>query len=132
MAKIAIVYASGITHNTKHVAEYIASKTDSDLFDLKAVDPDIADYDEVVIGTGVHAGKTYKQVDSFIEKNRKILDEKKTTLFVMCIYSDKKGEEQLKKISERLSIHDAVFFNMKDAPKDGVPAAVDDLVRRLS
>lgn len=132
MAKIAVVYASGITHNTKHIAEYIASKTDSDLFDLRAVDPDITDYDEIVIGTGVHAGKTYKQVDSFIEKNRKILDGKKTSLFVMCIYNGEKGEEQLKKISEKLSISDAVFFNMKDAPKNGVPAAVDDLVKKLS
>lgn len=132
MAKIAIVYASGITHNTKHVAEYIASKTDSDLFDLKAVDPDISAYDKIVIGTGIHAGKTYKQVDAFIEKNRAILDSKKTYLFIMCIYNGVKGKEQLKMISKKLSIPNAVYFNMKGAPKGGVPDFVNNFIERMS
>ena len=131
MTKTAVVFASGITHNTKTVAEYISGNIDSDLFDLKAVDPDISSYDNVVIGTGIHAGKIYKQVEAFVRKNKDVLAKKNVSLFLMCLYNDSKGDRQLKAISDKLGIEDSRYFNMRDAPKGGVPPAVDDFIKGL-
>ena len=40
MVKTAILYASGMTKNTKRLAEYIARKVDADTFNLKEMTDD--------------------------------------------------------------------------------------------
>ena len=94
---------------------------------------DISGYDEIVFGTGVHAGKPYKQVKEFIEENKEALAGKKLFLFISCMYNDEKGDKQCETISNDFGISNAVYFNKKaDEMNDaGFPAAVDDFISKL-
>ena len=130
----AVIYATGMTKNTKKLATYIAGKIGADIFNLKEITKiDISGYDEIVFGTGVHAGKPYKQVKEFIEENKEALAGKKLFLFISCMYNDEKGDKQCEAISNDFGISNAVYFNKKaDEMNDaGFPAAVDDFISKL-
>lgn len=130
----AVIYATGMTKHTKAAAEYIAGKLKADIFNLKELSRiDISGYDTIVFGTGIHAGKPYKQVVDFIQSNKAALDGKKTYLFIECIYKGEKGEAQRAKVSEELGISDSVFLNSKDENMNeaGFPAAIDDFISRI-
>ncbi|MDO5852487.1 MAG: flavodoxin domain-containing protein [Thermoplasmata archaeon] len=130
----AVIYATGITKNTKAFADYIAKQTGADVFNLKDLSKiDISGYDTIVFGTGIHAGKPYKPVVEFLEANRDALAGKKQYLFIDCMYSGEKGDAQCKKVSEQLGIPDAVYFNKKgeEMNEAGFPKAVDEFIARL-
>lgn len=131
---IAIIYASGMTKHTKEVAEYMARELKADIFNLKQITKiNMTDYDTVLFGTGVHAGKPYKPLVQFLEANRDALAGKKTYLFIECMYNDEKGDAQRDKIAEQLGIPNAVYFNTKsdEMNEAGFPAAVDEFIARL-
>lgn len=135
MGKSAVIYATGMTKNTKKVAEYIAKKTESDIFNLKEITLiNMDEYDSIIFGTGIHAGKPYKPLVEFLDKNKDNLNGKKLHLFIECMYNGEKGDKQRDAVAEMLGIHDAVYFNKKaDEMNDaGLPAAVDDYIARLS
>ncbi len=124
-----------MTKNTKTVAEYIAKKTDSDIFNLKEITLiNIDEYDAIIFGTGIHAGKPYKPLVEFLEKNKDNLNGKKLHLFIECMFNGEKGDKQRDAVAEMLGIHDAVYFNKKAEEMNdaGLPAAVDDFIARLS
>ena len=124
-----------MTKNTKQVAEYIARKTGSDIFNLKEITLiNMDEYDSVIFGTGIHAGKPYKPLVEFLEKNKDNLNGKKLHLFIECMFNGEKGDKQRDAVAEMLGIHDAVYFNKKaDEMNDaGLPAAVDEFIARLS
>ena len=131
---MAVIYATGMTKNTKKLATYIAGKIGADIFNLKEITKiDISGYDEIVFGTGVHAGKPYKQVKEFIEENKEALAGKKLFLFISCMYNDEKGDKQCETISNDFGISNAVYFNKKadEMNEAGFPAAVDDFISKL-
>ena len=135
MGKSAVIYATGITKNTKNVAEYIAKKTGSDVFNLKEITLiNMDEYDSIIFGTGIHAGKPYKPLVEFLDKNKDNLNGKKLHLFIECMYNGEKGDKQRDAVAEMLGIHDAVYFNKKAEEMNdaGLPAAVDDYIARLS
>ena len=135
MGKSAVIYATGMTKNTKQVAEYIARKTGSDIFNLKEITLiNMDEYDSVIFGTGIHAGKPYKPLVEFLDKNKDNLNGKKLHLFIECMFNGEKGDKQRDAVAEMLGIHDAVYFNKKaDEMNDaGLPAAVDEFIARLS
>ncbi len=124
-----------MTKNTKQVAEYIARKTGSDIFNLKEITLiNMDEYDSVIFGTGIHAGKPYKPLVEFLDKNKDNLNGKKLHLFIECMFNGEKGDKQRDAVAEMLGIHDAVYFNKKaDEMNDaGLPAAVDEFIARLS
>lgn len=134
MTDVVILYASGVTKNTEKVARYIGKKVDADLFNLKAVSLiDLNSYKTVVFGTGIHAGKPYKPVVSFIQDNKDQLAGKNVKLFICCMYNDEKGSGQCSRVSKELGISDAVFFNKKEKSmnEDGFPTSVDSFIGRL-
>lgn len=134
MGKTAVIYATGMTKHTKAIAEYIASKTNGDVFNLKEITKiDLSGYDTVVIGTGVHAGSPYKQVVEYLNTNRDTLASKKLSLFISCMYSGDKGNRQCDALARKLEIQKAVYFNKKsDEMNDaGLPKAVDDFIAGL-
>ncbi len=135
MGKSAVIYATGITKNTKNVAEYIAKKTGSDVFNLKEITLiNMDEYDTIIFGTGIHAGKPYKPLVEFLDKNKDNLNGKKLHLFIECMFNGEKGDKQRDAVAEMLGIHDAVYFNKKAEEMNdaGLPAAVDDYIARLS
>lgn len=134
MGKTAIIYSTGLTKNTKKIAEYIAKRKGADIFNLKEITKiDIGGYDTIVFGTGIHAGKPYKPVVDFIGNNGDALNGKKLHLFISCMYNDDKGDKQCEAVSEQLGIHDAVYFNKKAEEMNdaGFPKAVDDFADGL-
>ena len=135
MGKSAVIYATGMTKNTKKAAEYIAKKTGSDVFNLKEITLiNMDEYDTIIFGTGIHAGKPYKPLVEFLDKNKDNLNGKKLHLFIECMYNGEKGDKQRDAVAEMLGIHDAVYFNKKAEEMNdaGLPAAVDDYIARLS
>ena len=134
MGKTAVLYASGITKNTERIARYIAEKTGGDCYDLKDMtEIDLEQYQTVVFGTGVHAGKPYKQVTGYINKNRGQLTGKDVKLFICCMYNGDRGSSQCSNLSKSMGIPDAVFFNKKEPEMNGsgVPKSVDDFIERI-
>ncbi len=134
MSNVAILYASGVTKNTDRIAHYIAKKVDADIFNLKEITLiDLKEYKTIVFGTGIHAGKPYKPVVSFIQNNKGQLDGKDVKLFICCMYNDDKGKNQCSKVSEELGVPDAVFFNKKEKEmnEEGIPSSVDAFAARL-
>ena len=134
MGRTAVIYATGITKNTKKVAEYIARKVGADIFNLKEITMiNLSDYDTVVFGTGIHAGKPYKQVVEFIDRNKDVLMQKRQFLFIECMYNGEKGDAQRDAVSQELGIKDAVYFNKKadEMNEAGFPKAVDDFIAGL-
>lgn len=131
---IAIIYATGFTKHTKEVADYMARELKADIFNLKQITKiNMTDYDTVLFGTGVHAGKPYKPLVEFLEANRDNLAGKRTYLFIECMYNEEKGDAQCAKIAEQLGISDAVYFNTKGCEMNeaGFPVAVDEFIARL-
>ena len=134
MGRIAVIYATGMTKNTKKVAEYIARNTGADIFNLKEITQiNMSEYDRIVFGTGIHAGKPYKPLVDFVEKNKGQLSGKRLHLFLECMYNGEKGDKQLEAVSQQLGISDAVYFNKKadEMNEAGFPKAVDDFIARL-
>lgn len=128
MGNTAILYSTGITKNTKKIADYVAGKLDADTFNLKEINMlDLSAYDTIIFGTGIHAGNPYKPVVSFIENNGAQLSNKKVKLFISCMYSDEKGSNQCLAVADRLGISDAVYFCKKGDSLNsaGVPSKVD-------
>lgn len=134
MGRSAVLYAPGISKNTKRLADYIAKRTDSDIFNLKEFTLiDVSEYDKLIFGTAVLLGKPQKPLVEFLEKNKDNFNGKKLYLFLDGVGDDEKGEKLRDSIAESLGIHDAVSFSKKSEEMNdaGFPAAVDDYIARL-
>ena len=134
MESTAIIYASGMTKHTKTVADYMARQLKADVFNLKQITKiNVSDYDTVVFGTGIHAGKPYKPVVEFLEANKDALKGKRLFLFIECMYNGEKGDAQRDKVAEVLGIKEAVYFNAKGCEMNeaGVPVAVDEFIAKI-
>ena len=130
----AVIYATGITKNTKKLAEYIAKSTGAEIFNLKEITKiDVSGFDEIIFGTGIHAGKPYKPVREFIDNNKEALAGKKLFLFSSCRYNDEKGDKQCETVSNEFGISDAVYFNKKaeEMNEPGFHAAVAAFITSL-
>lgn len=134
MGKTAVIYATGITKNTKKFAEYIARKIGADIFNLKEITIiNVSEYDTIVFGTGIHAGKPYKPLVDYLEKNRDSLAQKNLSLFIECMYNGEKGDKQCEAVAQQLGIQKAVYFNKKadEMNEAGFPKAIDDFIAEL-
>lgn len=123
-----------MTKHTKTVADYMARQLKADVFNLKQITKiNVSDYDTVVFGTGIHAGKPYKPVVEFLEANKDALKGKRLFLFIECMYNGEKGDAQRDKVAEVLGIKDAVYFNAKGCEMNeaGVPVAVDEFIAKI-
>ena len=117
-----VVFASK-TGNTRYVAEQISGKMAADIIDLGKEDADLSKYDEVVIGSGVYAGKLSKKIRSFLDENKDTLSEKKVSFYLCCVFKDEKGQKQLDGLMSKYAfISKKVFFSGK---KKGPDAAVE-------
>jgi menaquinone-dependent protoporphyrinogen oxidase len=133
MTNKAVVYTSALG-KTRKIAKYIAKELDADSFDLKKLSSiNLSEYKHIIFGTGIHAGKPYKPLIEFLEKNKEQLKGKKTTLFLSCKFGEEKGETQVQRISEELGIKDAFFFPGRGEKNDeGINADVDNFVKEMS
>ncbi|MBN2728000.1 MAG: flavodoxin domain-containing protein [Bacteroidales bacterium] len=92
--KTAILYAS--SHgSTEKVANILQEKIDNaEVFNLKKLKSiDFKQYDQLIIGGSIHAGKIQSKVKSFIEKHKNEILEKKYALYLCCMDRDKEGQQ---------------------------------------
>jgi menaquinone-dependent protoporphyrinogen oxidase len=92
MTKILIVYGTryGATAST---SEEIANTLRQGGFEVRVVDAkhekieDIAEFDLVIVGSGIATGRWTSQAENFLERFQKELAAKKVALFVSCGYA---------------------------------------------
>ncbi len=68
-----------------------------ELFDLKQKrNPEIGDFDIILIGGSIYEGLIQREVISFCSRNRDALLAKKVGLFLCCLYNGERSGDQLK------------------------------------
>lgn len=103
MTHILVTYGSRFG-STREIAEYMADTVrvhglEVDLYEASKVPDSIDKYDVVLIGSGIQIGQWKKSALNFLKKHQKALREKKTGLFVSCVFSmypDKKDDAHKK------------------------------------
>lgn len=133
MTKVAIVYASKLG-KTRKTAKHIANELKADSFDLKKQTViNLSEYEHIIFGTGIRAGKPYRSLIEFLNNNKDQLKGKKESLFLCCKFDAEKGDEQLRKVSDELGIKDAFYFtNRGEKNEEGVESGVDEFIREMS
>jgi len=96
--KTAIIYASKYG-TTEKVALSIADKlkitNEVELVSLKTnPNPNINEFETVILGTPIYAGQTSKKMKAFCKANEFVLLQKKTGLFVCGMHHDKEQREK--------------------------------------
>ncbi len=91
-----ITYASKYGF-TRKCADILAKKLDGevDICDLSINHPSLADYDTVVIGGSIYAGKIRKPVELFCAENLDILQKKRLGLFICGMAKEEDTAKQL-------------------------------------
>lgn len=57
--------------------------------------PDLSGYDAVIVGGSIHSGRVQDEISSFCNENLEVLASKRLGLFINCLYSDEKAQQQL-------------------------------------
>lgn len=104
-----VLYAS-TTGNTRAVADYIAKKTGGSAVDIKSAPADLSQYDTVIFGSRIHAGKTSKAMQEYIGVNYDVLKQKKVAFFICCMFKEQKAEKQLADAVVSLGIVNGRYF----------------------
>lgn len=94
---IVILYASkhGTTEKVAHIiGDSLQSLGVSYVNLLEEKYIDISQCKCVIIGGSIHMGKIQSEVKKFYEKNQLILQQKKTALFLSCMETGEKAQEQ--------------------------------------
>jgi menaquinone-dependent protoporphyrinogen oxidase len=67
-----------------------------DLYNLKSTpSPPIEQYDVVLTGGSIYAGRIRPQVTRFCDQNQNALLARKVGLFISCLFDQERGEQQL-------------------------------------
>jgi menaquinone-dependent protoporphyrinogen oxidase len=71
---------------SRECAELLASEIgDCEICDLDATVPNVADFDTVVVGTGIRVGRAYKPFKKFVNDNADALMAKNISFFLCCL-----------------------------------------------
>ena len=133
MAGTAIIFASSIGGHVRTTSENLAKVLDADVFDLKKQnDIELSGYSKVILGTGVHAGRPYSKMTTFINTHREAIDSKMPSLFICCMYKDEKGANQASKVGEQYLISDVSFFpDSSERDEDGLSKEMRAFIERM-
>lgn len=96
--KTLILYMSshGCTINVAHrIAVKLGGKVDLVNLNDKSRVP-LDDYDRIILGGSIHAGKIQKEIQTFCKKNLTTLASKELGLFICCMYKGVEAEAQLR------------------------------------
>lgn len=93
-----IIYASD--HGTvekcaKELFVQLDGKVDLCNLNVRDSSPDLSTYDTIIIGGSIHSGKIQNVIAEFCEENIDLLSTKNIGLFINCLYSGEKAQQQL-------------------------------------
>lgn len=95
---------------TEGAARYIAKRIGADVFNLdKDHDADPSEYDRVILGSGVYLQNVPKTVTDFAARYADLMPD--VSLYLVCAFKDREGDEQLERISNALGVGYGVYFN---------------------
>ncbi|RNC64857.1 flavodoxin domain-containing protein [Proteiniphilum sp. X52] len=57
--------------------------------------PDLSGYEAVIVGGSIHSGKIQQEISSFCHHNLELLATKRLGLFINCVYSGERAQQQL-------------------------------------
>ncbi|MEA4916648.1 flavodoxin domain-containing protein [Proteiniphilum sp.] len=57
--------------------------------------PDLSGYEAIIVGGSIHNGKIQDEISSFCNDNLELLASKRLGLFINCLYSGEKAQQQL-------------------------------------
>ncbi len=87
MVKVLLVFSSW-TGSTKQIAEYIGNTLDKSGFSTTIISAnekiDVEQYQMIVLGTSIHAGKTISSFRKFLKRHHAVLAQKPVAFFVSC------------------------------------------------
>lgn len=100
--RILIAYA-GNNDTTKYCANVLKGKLpDSDTINLVKHEPDISDYDTIIIGSCIRFNEIHPAVKNFIGNNIDVLLEKNTAIFLCCGFPEKANQYLLHNLPKKL------------------------------
>jgi menaquinone-dependent protoporphyrinogen oxidase len=108
--KTLIVYAS--KHGcAKKAAEKLGEAFDdgAEVNDIRSITKiDIADFDRIIIGGSIHAGRIQKDVRNFIQNNLAQLLEKQIGLYICCMEEGERADKEFTNVFPKQLIDHAV------------------------
>ena len=108
--KILIVYA-GKTGTTEKCANLLAKKLDNvTIVNLLEQNPNVNDYDVIIVGSNIRFGKIHKKVSKFLHKWYSELLLKNAAYFVCCAFVDK-AEDHFKINFQDVILSTAVTYD---------------------
>lgn len=84
---------------TKKTVDELSQKLSGEVFSIDLRDdpsPSVAEFDRVIIGGSIHAGKIQKRVRDFCISNLEQIRAKEIGLFICCMYEPEVAREQIK------------------------------------
>ena len=128
--KTLVLYAS--KHGcAEDAAKYLVSKLNhnADCADLKSFrGKDLQEYDWIVVGGSVYAGRVMKKAVRFCEQNQNVLLEKNVVLFVSCTPPDRATEYMRKAFPSAIFNHATEKVNFGGEIR---PEKLSFLMRRM-
>ncbi len=100
--KILIVYA-GKNDTTKECANILKSKLpDAHVINLAKQQPDIADYDTIIMGSCIRFNEMHDSLKTFIKNNLDLLMKKNTAIYLCCGFPEKANQYLLHNFPKKL------------------------------
>lgn len=107
--KTLIVYCTthGCTEKTANeLKQFLGGEVQ--LVNLKRTpNPEITNFNQVIIGGSIHAGQIQKKVKDFCNRNLEVLQNKELGLFICCMEEGENAEAQLKNAFPEMLYHRA-------------------------
>jgi len=104
-----IVFASNhgtVERCARELFRLIDGKVDLCNLNRRESIPDLKVYDSLIVGGSIHYGKVQNVIAGFCKNNQSLLAGKRLGLFVNCLYSGEKAQQQLDKaFPESLARH---------------------------
>ena len=94
--KTLITYSTthGCTQKTVHILQDFLGPNAQSINLKDDPNPDISEFDRVIIGGSIHAGRIQKRVKQFYSKNFELLQARELGLFICCMEEGEKAQIQ--------------------------------------
>lgn len=93
-----IVFASNhgtVERCARELFRKIEGKVDICNLNQREYMPDLSGYDTVIVGGSIHSGKIQDEISLFCNEHMELLASKRLGLFINCLYSGEKAQQQL-------------------------------------
>lgn len=91
---IAYTTQHGATKNTATYISELLEANSIEICDLRKNKPKLNEYDRIILGASIHAGKIQRRMKRFMHRNKKTLAEKEIGLYLCCMHTGDTAQKQ--------------------------------------